>query len=101
MQRGGEGVVGEASVCGARVACRVMSTGPDGLRRVMVLARLVHGAACFGAPVDELVRVATGRPDVLSAAVAIAIMSDDDTDIPRDLIVDRLRTAHDSVATLP
>lgn len=35
------------------------------------LARLVHGAVIFGAEVDELVRLAAGRPQVLRLAAAI------------------------------
>ena len=77
----------------------MMSTGPDDVDRVLVLARLIHAAACLGSPVDELVRLALGSPDVLSNAIALAIVNPNEHEgpVPFDLVIDRLRTAHDAI----
>ena len=64
---------------------------------VFVLARLLHASAWFGASVDELVRLAVGHPVVLATAIAMEVMSADETDpdrsTPRVLVLERLRGA--------
>ena len=64
---------------------------------MIVLARLLHGSAWFGASVDELVGLAAGHTTALATAIAMEVMSTDDTDpdppTPRVVVLERLRAA--------
>lgn len=67
-----------------------------------VLGRLVHGAACFGAPPDELARLASGRADVVRAALVFDQLEGpedgwDESPVPR---VDVLRVLRATLAML-
>lgn len=63
------------------------------------LARLVHGAAVFGADVDELVRLARGDVGVLTLAAALADGPDPTPGGPAPaVVVAQLRRAVDRAA---
>jgi hypothetical protein len=79
---------------------------PDGHHsdRVAALGQIVHRAASLGPSVDQLVRLAYGRTDVIAAASAAAISTDGadlDPVVASPLVVERLRVTLDVLDNLP